>query len=79
LSPAAAAPHSLPPQPQPPEVKAACAAASEHCAAQGIDIAALALKFALRNPDIATTLVGMASIDVVHANIQSALQVGLLD
>ncbi|GBG00535.1 L-galactose dehydrogenase [Raphidocelis subcapitata] len=59
--------------PAPPEVKAACAAAASHCAAQGVDISSLALKFALRNPDIATTLVGMASVEVVRANVESAL------
>jgi aryl-alcohol dehydrogenase-like predicted oxidoreductase len=76
--PPAAATHRAPSAtspPQPPEVKAACAAAAEHCAAQGVDISSLALKFALRNPDIATTLVGMASVGVVRANVASALQV----
>jgi aryl-alcohol dehydrogenase-like predicted oxidoreductase len=40
-----------------------------------VDFSALALKFALRNPDIATTLVGMASADVVRANVASTLEV----
>ncbi|KAI8471857.1 MAG: L-galactose dehydrogenase [Monoraphidium minutum] len=60
--------------PAPPEVKAACAAAAELCAAQGLDIAALALKFSLGVPDVATTLVGMASVELVRANVESALQ-----
>lgn len=63
---------------QPPEVKAACLAAAEHCSSQGIDIASLALKFSLQNPDIATTLVGMAAKEVVRANVEAALQVGRL-
>jgi aryl-alcohol dehydrogenase-like predicted oxidoreductase len=43
------------------EVRAACRKAAEHCAAQGIDIAQLAVQFALADPDLATCIVGSAS------------------
>ena len=59
---------------QPPEVKAACAAAAAHCSSVGVDISALALKFALSSDVAASTLVGMASVDVVRANVEAALR-----
>jgi aryl-alcohol dehydrogenase-like predicted oxidoreductase len=46
---------------EPESVKAAARAAAAHCAAQGVDIAKLALQFSLRNPDIATTVAGSAN------------------
>jgi len=45
----------------PPEVQAAAKQAAAHCAAQGEDIAKLALQYCLRNPDIATTVAGSAN------------------
>ena len=46
---------------EPENVKAAARAAAAHCAAKGVDIAQLALQFALQNPDIATTVSGSAN------------------
>ncbi|KAG0605706.1 hypothetical protein M758_9G081500 [Ceratodon purpureus] len=50
----------------PPELKAACAKATEVCKAQGKSIRHLALQFALKNPIIPTTLVGMPSVNEVQ-------------
>eukprot|EP00878_Enallax_costatus_P011412 GHUV01011915.1.p1 GENE.GHUV01011915.1~~GHUV01011915.1.p1 ORF type:complete len:358 (+),score=83.91 GHUV01011915.1:242-1315(+) len=58
----------------PPELKEAAKAAADYCQGQGLDIAKLAVQFAVRNPSISTTLVGMASSEVVHANVQAVLQ-----
>jgi L-galactose dehydrogenase len=46
---------------EPPEVKAAARRAAEHCQAQGMDIAKLALQFSLRHPDITSTVAGSAN------------------
>ncbi|MCG8584716.1 MAG: aldo/keto reductase [Pirellulales bacterium] len=46
---------------EPEEVKAAARKAAEHCTAQGIDIAKLAVQFAVRHPGMATTIAGSAS------------------
>jgi len=46
---------------EPAEVKAAARKAAEHCQTQGVDIAKLALQFAVRNPDMATCIAGSAS------------------
>lgn len=54
----------------PPELKAACTRAAEHCRAQGVDIAQLAMQFALANPSIATTLVGTANPDNLKKNVE---------
>eukprot|EP00879_Flechtneria_rotunda_P013381 GHRR01013971.1.p2 GENE.GHRR01013971.1~~GHRR01013971.1.p2 ORF type:complete len:114 (+),score=26.99 GHRR01013971.1:1237-1578(+) len=60
--------------PAPPELKEACLAAADFCKAQGLDIAKLALQFAVRNAHISTTLVGMGDTDTVKANIQAVLE-----
>ena len=46
---------------EPEDVKAAARAAAAHCASRGVDIAKLALQFALGNPDITTTISGSAN------------------
>ncbi|MCX6949187.1 MAG: aldo/keto reductase [Opitutae bacterium] len=46
---------------EPEDVKAAARAAAAYCAAQGVDIAKLALQFSLQNPDITTTVSGSAN------------------
>jgi L-galactose dehydrogenase len=46
---------------EPPEVKAAARRAAEHCQANGVDIAKLALQFSLRHPDITSTVAGSAN------------------
>jgi len=46
---------------EPEEVKAAARKAAALCAAEGVDIAQLALQFSCQNPDIATTVAGSAN------------------
>jgi L-galactose dehydrogenase len=57
--------------PAPQRIKACCAAAAAHCRAKGSDIARLALQFALSRPEIATTLVGMATPEEIAQNVKS--------
>jgi L-galactose dehydrogenase len=54
--------------PAPPELKAACARAAAHCRTRGADLAQLALRFSLAQPQIATTLVGTASPENLRRN-----------
>ena len=42
-------------------MKAAARAAAAHCESKGVDIAQLALQFAIANPDITTTVSGSAN------------------
>ena len=44
-----------------PELRAACRRAAEHCASKGVDIAQLAVRFCVENPDITTCVVGTAN------------------
>uniref|UniRef100_A0A383VRE4 NADP-dependent oxidoreductase domain-containing protein n=1 Tax=Tetradesmus obliquus TaxID=3088 RepID=A0A383VRE4_TETOB len=60
--------------PAPAELKEAAAAAAACCRDQGVDLAKLALQFAVKNPSISTTLVGMCSSDVVRTNVTAVLQ-----
>jgi aryl-alcohol dehydrogenase-like predicted oxidoreductase len=53
------------------EIKAACAAAADHCRSKGVDIARLALQFSVSNPAIATTLVGIANLEQSTVNVQA--------
>jgi L-galactose dehydrogenase len=55
--------------PAPEPLKAACARAAAHCRSQGIDIAQLALQFAVSNAAIVTTLVGTASPEHLTKNV----------
>jgi L-galactose dehydrogenase len=55
--------------PASPELKAACARAAEHCRSRGMDLATLATQFAIANPDIATTLIGMGDTEQVTRNL----------
>jgi aryl-alcohol dehydrogenase-like predicted oxidoreductase len=50
-------------------VKEVCAQAAAWCREQGVDIAKLALQFAVSNTQIATILLGMASAEDVEKNI----------
>ncbi len=52
------------------EIKRTCAQAVQFCRQQGVDMARLAIQFALRNPDIHTTLVGTANPDNMRRNIE---------
>jgi L-galactose dehydrogenase len=49
-----------------PEVRAICRRAADHCAAQGVDIAQVALQYSLTGPDLATCVVGSANPDNVR-------------
>jgi L-galactose dehydrogenase len=49
-----------------PEVRAICLRAADHCAAQGVDIAQVALQYSLAGPDLATCVVGSANPDNVR-------------
>lgn len=55
--------------PAPPEIREACAQAAAYCRSRGVDIARLALQFALANRQVATTLVGMGSAAEVEFNV----------
>jgi L-galactose dehydrogenase len=54
--------------PAAPEIQAACARAAAHCRSRGVDIAQLALQFAVGAPEVATTLVGTASPENLRKN-----------
>ena len=56
--------------PAPPAIRAACLRAFEHCRSKGAELPALALQFALSEPRIATTLVGMATAEEVEKNVR---------
>jgi len=51
---------------EPAEVKAAARQAAALCAAEGVDIAQLALQFSCGNPDITTTVAGSANPDNIR-------------
>jgi len=52
------------------EIKETCARASAHCRSKGVDIAQLAIQFALDNPDLSTTLVGTANPEHLRQNVE---------
>ena len=53
------------------DIQLTCKRAVEFCRKRGENIAELALEFALTQPDIHTTLVGMASVDELQRNLKS--------
>ena len=55
--------------PAPPELRAACAAAAAHCRRRGASLADLALRYALAEERIATTLVGIAGTEELRRNL----------
>ena len=57
--------------PAPKEALAACAKAAAACAAEGVDIARLALRFCLDHPYASSTLVGMSTRAQLEANLQA--------
>jgi len=59
---------------EPEPVKAAARAAAAHCAAQGVDIAQLALQFSISHPDIATTIAGSANPENIRRWAEWAAQ-----
>lgn len=56
----------------PENVRAICRRAAEHCAAQGVDIAQLALQYSLANEEMATCVVGSANPDNVRKWVEWA-------
>ena len=52
------------------EVRAICKAAAEHCQAQGVDIAQLAVQFSVANTDMTTCITGSANPDRVAQRVQ---------
>jgi aryl-alcohol dehydrogenase-like predicted oxidoreductase len=52
------------------EIKAACVSAAQYCKGKGVNIAKLALQFSASQPDIATTLVGIANAQQITTNVQ---------
>lgn len=60
--------------PAPADVRAACARAAAFCRDRGVDIAQLAVQFAVAEPRIATTLVGTASPANITNNVRWADQ-----
>jgi L-galactose dehydrogenase len=52
------------------KIKVACAAAARYCRDNGVDITQLALQFSLSNPDITSTLVGIADPNQIISNVQ---------
>mmetsp|Transcript_34547 Transcript_34547/g.88384 ORF Transcript_34547/g.88384 Transcript_34547/m.88384 type:complete len:364 (-) Transcript_34547:263-1354(-) len=60
--------------PAPDAVQQAAKAAAELCASAGVNLAKLAIMDSMRNPEIATHLVGMCTREQVALNVQTALQ-----
>ena len=58
--------------PAPAALRSACARAAELCRAEGTDLATLALRFALTLPGVASTLVGLASPEIVRRSLDAA-------
>ena len=58
--------------PAPEELKEACRTASRFCREQGKNLSKLALQYAISNPEIATTLVGMRTQSEVEENVSWA-------
>lgn len=55
--------------PAPPEMRAACVQAADHCRSKGSSLPKLALQFAVANPELATTFVGMANVADLQSNV----------
>ena len=60
--------------PAPEAVKAACAAAAEFVRSRGSDLAKLAIQFSVREPGVATTLIGTADPRELELNLQWAAE-----
>jgi L-galactose dehydrogenase len=56
--------------PAPDEIKSACRRAAQHCQSKGASVEKLAVQFALRNPRIATTLVGSSQSENIEKNVR---------
>jgi aryl-alcohol dehydrogenase-like predicted oxidoreductase len=51
------------------DIRLSCSRAAAHCRSRGVDIAKLAIQFAVANVDIATTLVGTANPEHLRNNV----------
>eukprot|EP00899_Mesostigma_viride_P018432 jgi/Mesvir1/26590/Mv17777-RA.1 len=60
--------------PAPEPLKSACAAAGGVCRDAGASISKLALMYSLHHADVATTLVGMSSREMVEQNVATAME-----
>ncbi|KAG2486769.1 hypothetical protein HYH03_014568 [Edaphochlamys debaryana] len=60
--------------PAPPELRQAAQAAAAHAASRGYNIADLALRFAMRQPSVASTYVGLPTMAMVDVNIDTTLR-----
>ena len=60
--------------PAPAEIQSRCKEAVTYCRQRGVDIAKLALQFAMAGPGIATTLVGISSADEIVRNVHWSLE-----
>jgi aryl-alcohol dehydrogenase-like predicted oxidoreductase len=58
--------------PAPHELKETCARAASHCRIRDCDISEVAVRFAVANPRIATTVVGTANPDNIRKNVEWA-------
>lgn len=65
--------NSAPPSwhPASEQIRVVCAEAARFCRSRGVEIAELAVQFALANPGIATTLVGMGNREQLERNLAS--------
>ena len=70
--------HRGPPEwhPAPPQLKQACREAAAYCQDHGVDISALALLFALSEPRIPCTILGMKDVNEVRSVQRIAQRVG---
>ena len=57
--------------PAPPQVREAATEVMLLCRRQGLDPAPIALRFCLDHPDVASTFVGMASVEQVDTNLEA--------
>ena len=57
--------------PAPADIRAACRAAADHCAARGASLATLGMQFAFALPCVPTTLTGTARPSELHANLEA--------
>lgn len=58
--------------PAPDTLKQACRSAAEFCRGRGVDLADLALAFALQAPRVHSTVVGMPSVSQVERNVEAS-------
>ena len=55
------------------DMKVRCADAARYCLERGVDIAALALQFAMSKECIHSTVIGMSTVDEVIRNVEAVL------